>query len=251
MDNTQILSPKPSIDEALEFLGMSNMDKAMGIQALLRISEFEALPLFFDQHLTCVPASMKYGDQFDEYGKYVETRLVNPKDERKFWSKHIPYFYLLSESKDNTLIFNIGGVIHDGIEYNICEGNRRVAGYISIGYEKFYFDREQLINFKTEYSARFSEGQEVKDSSSNKTGVLEQRIYAFKYWLVGNSGKSIHEKDDLQNCYKNLGEPTRDKVWEGLQQMDNRLFACGKADFKRAMADVVRFTQGTGKGRNS
>ena len=61
-----MLSHKPSIDEALEFLGMSNMDKAMGIQALLRISEIDALPLFFDETLTCVPTSIKYGDQYDD-----------------------------------------------------------------------------------------------------------------------------------------------------------------------------------------
>ena len=249
MGSSQILSPKASIDEALEFLGMSNMDKAMGIQALLRISEFEALPLFFDQHLTCVPASMKYGDQFDEYGKYVETRLVNPKDERKFWSMHIPYFYLLSESKDNTLIFNIGGVIHDGIEYNICEGNRRVAGYISIGYEKFYFDRVQLINFKTEYSARFSESQKMKDSPSKKAGVLELRKTAFKYWLVGNSGKSIHKREDLQSCYESRREPTREEVWQRLYLMDNKLFGPGKDDFIKAMGSVIQFTKGTSKGR--
>lgn len=229
---------------------MSNMDKVMAIEALLRITRDDDLPLFFNKSLTCVPASMNYGDQFDEYGKYVETRFVNPKDERKFSSTHIPYFYLLFESTDQTFVINVGGVIHDGIVYGICEGNGRVAGYISIEYENFYFDREQLINFKTEYAARFSESQKVKNSPSKKPSVVEQRETAFKYWLVGNSGKSIHDRKDLQSCYKSRGELTRDKVWERLQLMDNQLFASGKDNFKRDMANIVRFAQGTPKYRN-
>ena len=77
MTDAQTLSPKPSIDEALEFLGMSNRDKAMEIQALLRISEFDSLPLMFDERLTCVPTSIKFGDQFDDEGEFVETLLQN------------------------------------------------------------------------------------------------------------------------------------------------------------------------------
>jgi len=249
MNSFQILSPRPSIDEALEFLGMSNMDKVMAIEALLRITRDDDLPLYFDKKLTCVPESMKYGDQFDEYGKYVETRFVNPEDEREFWSKHIPYFYILFESTGQAFSIYVGGVIHDGIVYNICAGNRRVAGYISIEYDQFYFDREQLITFKAEYAAHFSAKQPVNEIYSNKEGIQEQRITAFKYWLVGNSGKSIHNDDDLQDCYQKLGSPTREQVISRLLQMDKGLFTQGKDDFKKAMSKVIQFKTGTGKDR--
>ena len=89
MDNTQILSPQPSIDEALEFLRMSQMDKAMGINTLLRTCEGDDLPLFFDEKLFCVPTSIKYGDQYDEEGEFLETFLIDREDEREFWSEHI------------------------------------------------------------------------------------------------------------------------------------------------------------------
>ena len=251
MGNTRVISPQPSIDEALEFLGMSNMDKAMGIQALLRISEFDSLPLMFDERLTCVPTSIKYGDQFDDEGGFEETLLIDPEDEREFLSGHIlGSFHLYKSTGGGAYCVTVNRIIHDDIAYHISQPDGTISDGVSIGYEKLYFDRQQLIDYEAEYSAHFSEGQEVKDSPSKKPGVLEQRKTAFKYWLVGNSGKSIHERKDLQSCYKSLGEPTRDKVWERLQLMDNHLFACGKDDFKKVMADIVRFTQGTGKRRN-
>ena len=250
MTNAQILSPRPSIDEALEFLGMSNMDKVMAIEALLKITRDDNLPLFFDKSLTCVPVSLNYGDQFDEYGKYVETRFVNREDEREFWSMHIPYFYHLAESADQTFHINLGGVIHDGIVYDICIGNRRVAAYISIEYEKFYFVRDQLIDFKTGYTTRFFETQVKNDKFSKRPSMLELRKTAFKYWLVGNSGKSIHSNDELQACYVALGEPTKRDVWKRLQAMDSELFRSGKDDFLKAASSVIQFKQGTGKARN-
>ena len=250
MGNAQTLSPKPSIDEALKFFGMLNMDKAMGIQALLRISEIDALPLFFDEKLTCVPTSVKYGDQDDGDGGCVECILIDPKDEREFWSGHIIDTFHFYKSTGGAFCVTVNRIIHDDIAYHISQQDGTISDGVSIGYGKLYFDRQQLIDFKAEYSAHFSEGQEVKDSPSKKPGVIEQRKTAFKYWLVGNSGKSIHDRKDLQICYQKLGEPTRDKVWEGLQQMDKHLFASGKDDSMRVITDIVRFAQGTGKGRN-
>jgi len=251
MSNVQVLSPKPSIDEALVFLGMSQMDKVMGIQALLRITDNDKLPLFFNKRLICVPASMNYGNQYDENGEHEETLFVDPEDEIQFLCNHIPYMYILTESTDNTLIISIGGVIHDGIVYDICKGNGRILDYLSIKYEIFYFDREQLINFKTEYSTHFSQSKKVNDAPSKPAKISEQRITAFKYWLVGNSGMSIHDPDELQSCYEKLKSPTRDQVWSRLQKMDKSLFASGQDEFNTAMGKVIQFKTGTGKGRNS
>lgn len=249
MTDAQTLSPKPTIDEALEFLGMSNRDKAMEIQALLRISEFDSLPLMFDERLTCVPTSIKYGDQYDEDGEFVKTLLIDPEDEREFWSGHIlGSFHLYKSTDGGAFCVTVYRIIHDDIAYHISQPDGTISDGVSIGYEQLYFDRQQLIGYKAEYSAHFSEGQEVKDSPPKKPGVFEQRETAFKYWLVGNSGKSIHDRKDLQSCYQKLGEPTREKVWEGLLQMDNRLFARGDDDFFRHQ-EIISFKEGTGKGR--
>ena len=121
---------------------------------------------------------------------------------------------------------------------------------MSIGYEKLYFDRQQLIDYKAEYSAHFSESQKAKDSPAKQAGVLEQRKTAFKYWLVGNSGKSIYKREDLQSCYESRGGLTREEVWKRLQLMDGQLFARGMDDFLKAMAHVIQFKKGTGKDRN-
>lgn len=249
MDNTQILSPKPSIDEALGFLRMSDMEKAMGIQALLRISEHDALPLFFDEHLVCVSTLVKYGDQFDEEGGFVETLLIDPADVREFLSEHILDSFQLYKSSENSFELIVSKIIHDGTSYHISQSDGTLSEGVSVGYEKFYFDRKQLIEYKTEYSKHFSQRKEVKGTSSNRVSIQEQRIAAFKYWLVGNSGWSIHNPDDLKACYQELGSPTRDYVWSQLQLMDKDLFAHGKDNFKKEMSNVIEFKAGTGKDR--
>jgi hypothetical protein len=250
MDNTQILSPQPSIDEALEFLGMSSMEKAMGIQALLRISEFDALSLYFDEQLICVPTSVKYGDQYDEEGEFVETLLIGREDEREFWSEHILDSFQLHKPSDNSFDLVVRRIIHDGISYHISQSDGTLSEGVSIGYDKFYFDREELIEYKAGYTAHFSENQKSKELPTKKTGIQEQRITALKYWLVGNSGKSIHDYGDLQSCYESLGEPTKTEVWKRLNLMDNKLFGHGQDEFLKVMSSVIQVKQGTGKHRD-
>ena len=251
MSDTQILSPKPSIDEALEFLGMSGMEKAMAIQALLRISEDDGLTLFFNEPLTCVPTSIKYGDQFDDANEFIETLFIGPEDESEFWTGHILDSFQLYKSPVNAFDLIVHQVIHDGRKYYISQSDGTISEGVSIGYEKFYFDREQLIGFKADYSAHFSDSQTIKGASSKKSGVMDKRITTFKYWLVGSTGKSIHNPDDLQACYQELGCPTKDLVWDRLRLMDKKLFASNKPDFIKAVGNVIDFKPGTGKGRNS
>ena len=251
MDSSQTLSPKPSIDEALLFLGMSDMEKIMAIHALLRITEYDVLPLFFDEHLTCVPTSIKYGDQYDEENEYVETLLINPNDERELMSGQIHNSFYLRQSTDNKFYILVSKLIHDGIEYYISHGDGTIREYVTIDYEKFYFDRKELVKYKNEYSAHFSEKPSSNTDRSKKASLPEQRITALKYWLVGNSGKSIHNSEDLQSCYEALNTPTREEVWEALQLMDSKLFSSGYDDFKSAAGKVVQFKLGTGKGRNT
>jgi len=251
MSNSQILSPKASIDESLVFLGMSSMEKTMGIQALLRISEYDCLPLFFDERLICVPTSIKYGDQFDEEGKFVESLLIDPDDEREFLSGHLLDSFQLYKSSENAFEIIVRQVIHDGRKYYISQSDGTISEGVSIGYKKFYLDREQLIKFKAEYFAHFSDSQTIKGASWKKSGVMDERITTFKYWLVGSTGKSIHNPDDLQACYQELGCPTKDLVWDRLQLMDKKLFASNKPDFIKAVGNVIDFKPGTGKGRNS
>jgi hypothetical protein len=249
MGNSQILSSKPSIDEAFKFFGMSGMDKAMAIQALLRISEDDDLSLFFDEPLICVPTSVKYGDQYDEEGNFVETLLIYSENEREFWSEHLLDTFHLHMPSDNSFDLVVCRVIHDGISYHISQSDGTLSEGVSIGYEKFYFDREQLIDHKAGYTAHFSENQKSKELPARKTGIQEQRITAFKYWLVGNSGMSIHSHEDLQRCYVALGEPTRDKIMKQLLLMDNKLFGHGQDEFLKAMSSVIQVKQGTGKHR--
>ena len=251
MSDTQILSPKPSIDEALEFLGMSGMEKAMAIQALLRISEDDGLTLFFNEPLTCVPTSIKYGDQFDDANEFIETLFIGPEDESEFWTGDILDSFQLYKSPVNAFDLIVHQVIHDGRKYYISQSDGTISEGVSIGYEKFYFDREQLIGFKADYSAHFSDSQTIKGASSKKSGVMDKRITTFKYWLVGSTGKSIHNPDDLQACYQELGCPTKDLVWDRLRLMDKKLFASNKPDFIKAVGNVIDFKPGTGKGRNS
>jgi hypothetical protein len=250
MGNTQILSPQPSIDEALEFLGMSNMDKGMGIGALLRISVDDNLPLFFDAKLICVPTSVRYGDQYDEEGDFVETLLIDRENEREFWSEHLLDTFHLHMPSDNSFDLVVRRVIHHGISYHISQSDGTISEGVSIGYEKFYFDREQLIDHKAGYTAHFSENQKAKELPTKKTGIQEQRITAFKYWLVGNSGMSIHNHEDLQRCYVALGEPTRDKIIKQLLLMDNKLLGHGQDEFLKVMSSVIQVKQGTGKHRD-
>jgi len=251
MDSSQTLSPKPSIDEALLFLGMSNMEKAMAIQALLRISELDYLPLFFDEHLTCVPTSIKYGDQFDENNEFKECLLVNPKDERELISGQTLDSFHLHQSRDNNFYILVSRLIHDDIEYCISRGDGTISEYIDIDYEKFYFNRKELIKYKNEYSTHFSEKPNSNAGQSNRPSKHEQRITAFKYWLIGNSGKSIHKRDDLQSCYITRGELTRAKIWERLNKMDHELFSAGKDNFYTDMRTVIDLKSGTGKNRSS
>jgi len=251
MDSSQTLSPKPSIDEALLFLGMSNMEKAMAIQALLRISELDDLPLFFDEHLTCVPTSIKYGDQYDENNEFVEFLFVNPKDERELISGQTLDSFHLYQSTDNNFYILVSRLIHDDIEYCISRGDGTISEYIDIDYEKFYFDREELIKYKNEYSTHFSQKPNSNTNHSKKASLPEQRTAAFKYWLIANSGKSIHSVADLQSCYEDLGEPTRDIIWDRLKIMDSKLFSCGKDDFQKAISKVIQLKVGTGNGRDS
>ena len=140
MNNTQTLSPRPSIEEALEFLGMSNMDKAMGIRALLRISEYENLPLYFDEPLICAPTSVKYGDQYDDDGEFLETLLIDPNDTRELWSEHILANFQLHMPSNDSFDLIVNTIIHDGVPYHVLLPNGTVSEGESIGYEKFYFN---------------------------------------------------------------------------------------------------------------
>jgi hypothetical protein len=250
MNNTQILSPKVFIDEALVFLGMASMDKAMRIKTLLRISELDGLSLFFDEPLFCVPTSVKYGDQYDSEGEYIETLKIDSADVKEFWSEHMLASFQLCKEPDSSLNIMVNRVVHDGAAYHIYQCNLTVSEGVLIGYEKFYFDRDELIKHKDEYSAHFSQSQQEKSLPSKKPlGITDQRITAFKYWLVGSSGKSVHKDEDLQACYIDLNEPTKKKVWERLHLMDNKLFASGEDDFIKAVGSIIKFTQGTGKNR--
>jgi hypothetical protein len=252
MNDSQILSPKPSIDEALAFLGMSNMEKSMAIKALLRIVEDDPLSLFFDEHLTCVPTSIKYGNQYDEDNGVIECLLIDPKDQVELRSGQISgSSYLYHSTTDNNFYILVTELVYNGIEYYISQGDGTIADYIEIGYEKFYFDREELIKYKGEYSAYFYEKPSSKAAHSKKPSLPEQRINAFKYWLIGNSGKSIHNTEDLQSCYEAHGILTREEIWGRLQLMDNKLFSAGKDEFKKVMKTVVQLKVGTGKDRNN
>lgn len=253
MTNSQTLSLKPSIDEALRFLGMDGIDKAKGIQALLRISEIDCLPLFFDQLLTCVPTSIRYGDQYDDEYEFTETVFVNPEDEREFLSGHILDSFNFWEYPEGTLTITVSRVIHDDIAYFISYPDGTLSEGESVGYEKFYFDRNQLIQYKNEYSAALIQDKvEQRQSTVSKSpSIVEQRVMAFKYWLVGNSGKSIHNPTDLQVRYEEMESPTKHQVWSQLQLMDKTLFASGRDDSLKAMSKVVQFKIGTGKNRNN
>lgn len=251
MNNTQTLSLQSSIDEALAFLGMSDMDKAMGISALLRISEDDDLPLFFDEKLICVPTSVKYGDQYDEDGEFVDCLLIDPDETRELWSGHTLDNFQLHITADHSFNLVVSRIVHDDVSYHISQADGTISEGVSIGYEKFYFDRAELIKYKAEYTSHYSENPKVKGSPSKRESVEDKRTTAFKYWLVGNSGMSIHNDDDLQGCYENFGSPTKAEVWQRLNQMDNKLFAAGYDDFIRAMSTVIQFKQGTGNGRNA
>jgi hypothetical protein len=250
MDNTQTLSPQPSIDEALEFLGMSNMDKAMGVTALLKIINDDRLPLFFDEKLVLVPTSVKYGDQYDDDGEFLESFLIAPSDTRELWSGHLLANFQLHMTSNNSFELIVSTIIHDDDSYYIYQDDGTPSEGVSIEYEKFYFDRAELIKYKTEYHSHFNEHPKGKASTSSRESVQAKRTTAFKYWLVGNSGNSIHKPEDLQDCYAILGEPTKEGIWQSLCLMDNQLFNAGKDDFKKSMGSVIEFKTGTGKGRN-
>jgi hypothetical protein len=250
MNNTQTLSPKVSIDEALVFLGMASMDKAMGIEALLRISELDALPLFFDEQLLCVPTSVKYGDQYDDEGEYIKTFKIDSKYIKESWSEHMLASFKLCKAADNSFNIMVDRIIHAGIAYHIYQCEVTVSDGVLIAYEKFYFNRDDLIKYKDEYSAHYIQSQQEKSLRPKKPpSIVDQRIAAFKYWLVGNSGKSIHNAEDLQSSYEQLNEPTKNQVWDNLSLMDNKLFCSGKDDFLKAIGNVIDFKQGTSKGR--
>jgi hypothetical protein len=250
MDNTQTLSPQPSIDEALEFLGMSNIDKAMGITALLKISNDDRLPLFFDEKLVLVPTSVKYGDQYDDDGQFLESFLIAPNDTRELWSGHILANFQLHMASNNSFTFVVSSIIHDDDSYYIYQDDGTPSEGVSIEYEKFYFERAELIKYKTEYHSHFSEHSKGKSKTSSRESILDKRITAFKYWLVGNSGKSIYKREDLQACYNSLSAPSRSEIWRRLGLMDNELFAAGKDDFIKTMGSVIFIKTGTSKGRN-
>jgi hypothetical protein len=251
MNNTQTLSPKVSIDEALVFLGMASMEKTMGIKALLRISELDGLPLFFDERLFCVPTFVQYGDQYDDEGEYTKTLEIDPKDVKEFWSEHMLASFKLYKAADNSLNILVNRIIHADTPYHIYQCDFTVSDGVSIAYEKFYFDRDDLIKYKDEYSANYCHNQQEKSSSPKKPpSIIHQRITAFKYWLIGNSGKSIHNAKDLQSSYEKLNEPTKKQVWDKLSLMDSKLFSTGKDDFLKAMSNVITFKQGTSKGRD-
>jgi len=250
MNNTQTLSPRPSIEEALEFLGMSNMDKAMGINALLRICKDDHLPILFDEPLICAPTSVKYGDQYDDDGEFLETLLIDPNDTRELWSEHILANFQLHMPSNDSFDLIVNTIIHDGVPYHVLLPNGTVSEGESIGYEKFYFNRTELVKYKTEYHSLFSEHPKIKVATSSRESIQEKRATAFKYWLVGNSGKSIHKDEDLQERYESLGTPTREYIWESLSLMDNQLFSAGKSDFMKLMGTVIQIKTGTSKGRN-
>jgi hypothetical protein len=251
MNKTQTLSPRPSIDEALVFLGMSDMDKAMGINALLRISKDDDLPLFFDEKLVLVSTSVKYGDQYDENGEFEDCLLIDPVDTQELCTGHILANFQLHISSNNSLDLIVNKIIHDDDSYYIYQDDGTHSEGVSIGYEKFYFDRNELIKYQTEYHSHFNERDKAKTNNSKSKGVLEERITAFKYWLVGHSGKSIHKQKDLQDCYKELKEPTKKEIWRRLNQMDSELFRSGEIDFNRAVSKVIEFTKGTGLSRTT
>jgi hypothetical protein len=250
MDNTQTLSPQPSIDEALEFLGMSKMDKAMGITALLKISNDDGLPLFFDEKLVLVPTSVKYGDQYDDEGEFLESLLIDPDKTREFLSGHILANFQLHMTSNNSFDLIVNKIIRDDDSYYIYQDDGTPSEGVSIEYEKFYFERAELITYKTEYHSRFNERDIVKAGTSKPESVQAKRITAFKYWLVGNSEKSIHKREDLQACYNSLNAPSRSEIWRQLGLMDNELFAAGKDDFIKLMGSVILIKTGTSKGRN-
>ena len=251
MDNPQILSAKPSIDEAIKFLGLSGMDKAMAIQTLLRLSEHDDLPLFFDQLLTCVPTSIKHGDQYDDKYEFVETLFIDSEDEREFWAGHILDSFQLWIPSENTYELVVSQIIRDGDQYYISQSDGTISEGVSIGYEKFYFNREQLIDFKADYHAHFSTSQNGKKTPSKGVSVIDERVVAFKYWLVGNSGRSIHNLDDLKSCYEDMKYPIKDQVWKQLKKMDHILFSGKGSDSMKAIAKVIDFKLGTSTGRDS
>jgi len=251
MDNTQALSPQTSIDEALAFLGMSGMDKATGIRALLRISEDESLPLFFDEKLVCVPTSVKYGDQYDEDGEFVDCLLIDPDDTQELWSGHTLANFQLHMTSNNSFDLIVSRIIHADVSYHIYQTDGTLSEGVSVGYEKFHFDRKSLIGYKDKYHSNLLDQAKPTKMRTKTVSITERRVYAFKIWLIGESGKSVNNETDLQSCYESIGSPTKPAIWDHLSQMDRTLFSSGKHDFIRAISTVIRFKQGTGTGRNT
>lgn len=240
----EVLPPKIYMETLADELGLSELKKVKAFQTLLEYKESDDLNLYFDQ---------------DVFGK---------KSDEEILQHHIddPNLYLT----DSSLSVISGSKCIGRIDVKLIDdGESLCVGALSFSqngthyyvvyqgdpfplyYSDIYVLRDEYLDFRTRMTSYKSDKQKTNTNHSKRPSKPEQRITAFKYWLVGNSGKSIHSDEDLQSCYKDLGEPTRDKIWECLQQSNIKLFSSGKDDFKKAIGKVVPFKTGTGKNRSS
>jgi hypothetical protein len=133
-------------------------------------------------------------------------------------------------------------------EYNIIDGT---SLGVKIHFDDLYGKRDEIFEYKRKNlnSDLLLEKTAPVSSKLKTQSKLDQRLNFFKLWLIGSSGGSIHNEDDLQKRYENMGSPTRGKIWLALQSADNKLFGSGKDDFLKAMANIISLKGGTGKHR--
>ncbi len=152
-------------------------------------------------------------------------------------------------SKQSYKEFTINRVLHKSNEYFISlKGNHDIGVQIHI--EDLFGKRDEIFSFKLKNLNSEISAESQTTSKTKKINILDERIEAFKYWLISNSGKSIHQNNDLQQCYESKGSPTRDEIWNRLQKMDNKLFSSGYDDFIKEIGKVINLKKGTGKSRD-
>ena len=222
------LSDKIFIDEAIELLEYQNKSKGYVVESLINEQD---ITTYFDINVT---ATLSTG--------YDMQPINQDGDELPHVNGEPPIVIEGPDKKILEAIVNVGNTIsvnmfeHGGELYCGADYDGTILRPIDISFEHIYFAKSEI--------------QMHHKLPTKKAGIQEQRINAFKYWLVGNSGRSIHDEVHLQLCYEELGSPTKNKVMEKLVLMNHKLFQSGQDDFGKAMGFVIQFKQGTGKHRD-
>ncbi len=243
---------KVYLEEAIAELGLTGMPVIRALKSLLMYSQDDDLPIYFESEITGVNIDAKFEEVRDTAGDINGIQIVDGHCETLRGLKTVVSATVSASSNGTEFFIGVFSFKNKDHKYYASDETEIWVEPKLLDGNALYLDRDELLNF-IELMDRENRKKLYKDGSipskQKATPIHLQREIAFKSWLATKAGEKIHDDSSYQTCYKAIGSPTRDKVWEMLQAVDRTLFAAGRDDFF-ALQKIIKFQSGTGQGRN-